>query len=342
MITKEMNENNEVLTSISLFDFLWRWKRLLTGVFVGTIILSAVVSLLITPKFKSTVIMFPTSTNSISKSLLAENFGGKEDILAFGEEERAEQMIQILHSGMIRDRVIEKFDLMTHYDIDPKSKYKMTQLQKKYENNIKYKRTKYMAVEVSVLDADAKMAQDIANEIAGLVDSVINFMQKERAIKAFMIVEEAYVKLKTEIDEMEDSLNLFRDKGIHDYESQAERLYETLAKELAAGNTRGIKAIEDRLEILARYGGQFVSIRDNLEHEKKQLSFLKTKYEEAKIDAEAILPQKFIVDHAQKAEKKSYPVRWLIVVVSTISALLMTIILIIFFDNLKIFLNLQK
>jgi hypothetical protein len=59
------------------------------------------------------------------------------------------------------------------------------------------------------------------------------------------------------------------------------------------------------------------------------LSYLKARYEEAKVDAEENLPQKFVVESAYKAEKKSYPVRWIIVLVSTLAAFFISILVII-------------
>ncbi|MCK5840290.1 MAG: hypothetical protein KAG99_10600, partial [Bacteroidales bacterium] len=85
---------------------------------------------------------------------------------------------------------------------------------------------------------------------------------------------------------------------------------------------------------LAKYGGPYVSLRDALEHEKKQLSLLKTKYEEAKVDAEEELPQKFVVSSAYKAEKKSYPIRWLIVLVTTLAAFMFTVLVVIIIENI--------
>jgi type IV secretory pathway component VirB8 len=85
---------------------------------------------------------------------------------------------------------------------------------------------------------------------------------------------------------------------------------------------RGIHALDEKLKILATYGGPYVSIRDALEHEKKQLSYIKARYEEAKIDAYQDIPQKFVVESAYKAERKAYPVTWIILVLSTIGTLL--------------------
>jgi len=324
--------------------FIIKWWKPLLIVAVIAIIASFIFTLpyFITPKYKSNVVLFPTSTSSISKALISENVGADNDVLEFGEEEQAEQMLQILHSNLIRDKVIEKYDLLDHYDIDTASKYKKTYLYKEYEGNVKFRRTEYMAVEISVLDTDPQMAADIANDIAELLDSTKNRMQKDRAIKAFQIVQEEYLKLKNEVMEMEDSLSVLRAFGVHDYESQSEMINRQLAIEIARGNARGVRALEDKLEILAKYGGPYVSIRDALEHEKKQLSHIKAKYEEAKVDANEELPHKFVVNNAFKAEKKSYPIRWLIMVVSIISSLLITLIVIIVLENILKNFDLKK
>ncbi len=337
MTAKEKPQENNALNSLSILFFLWKWRKILIIITGATVIVSAAVSLMITPKYESTVIMFPTSTNSISKSLIADNYGEKKDIMEFGEEEQSEQLLQVLNSSLIRDRIVAKYDLFSHYEISPEDRYRQTKLQKEYAANIKFNRTKYMAVEISVMDKDPQMAADIANDIAALLDSVMNEMQKERAIKGFHIVENTYNKLQADINRMEDSLTWLRSKGVFDYESQSERIFEQFSKEVAAGNTRGVESLQNQLDTLAKYGGAYVSLRDALEHEKKQLVNIKLKYEEAKIDAEEFLPHKFIVDRAYKAEKKAYPVRWMIVIVSTLSVFFLSVIGLIIFENIKSF-----
>ena len=330
----EIRDNNN-FNSTSFLLFLYKWKKLL--LIIGLVAIGASIlfssSFFITPKYKSTVIMFPTSTNSISKALMTDNNGSKQDILEFGAEEQAEQLLQILNSNKIRARVIQKYNLIEHYRINPDSKYKNTLLFKEYENNISFRRTEFMAVEIQVLDREPQTAADIANDIAALLDSTKNAMQKERAIKGCKIIESEYTKLKTEIKQMEDSLKALRKKGVNDYETQAEAYNTQLAIALSHNNMSGAKALEEKLSNLSEYGGAYVSLRDALEYEKKQSSILETKYAEAKVDAEQVLPCKFIVNCAYKAEKKTYPIRWLIVLVSTISALLLGVLTIIVIEN---------
>jgi len=335
-MTEEVKRGMD-FNSSNLLLFIVRWKRPLGIITVMALVASAIFSssVFIPPKFESTVIMFPTSTASVSKSLLSQNPQGKQDLLQFGEEEQAEQLLQILNSDEIRNRVVVKYDLMNHYGIDPTAKYSQTKLFKEFESNIKFKRTEFQSVRVDVLDTDPVMAANIANDIAALVDSVKNRMQQERAYMAMLIAETEYFGMRDYVQELEDSLNALRAMGINDYESMSERFTEYYAKAILEGNQRAMTKLEEQLATLSKYGGAYVSIRDILEHEKKQLSHLRVKYKEAKVDAEQTLPHKFIVNNAVPAEKKSYPVRWLIVLVSTLSAFLFALLTIIAVENFK-------
>ncbi len=333
----QINDSDN-FNSTNFIVFLWQKKVLLISLTVAAAILAAIFSspFFITPKFKSTFVLFPTSTNSISKALLGDNQGYKQDLLQFGEEEHAEQLLQILNSSKIRDRIIQKYDLMNHYDIDEDSKFKRTLLNKEYKSNIKYRRTENMAVEISVMDKDPVVASNIANDIAALLDSLKIGMQKERALRGYQIVKREYESLRDDIHAKEDSLTKLRELGVFDYETQSEMINRQMAIEIAKNpNSNAVKALEERLDILAKYGGPYVSIRDGLEYEKKLLVDIKEKFDKAKIDAEEELPQTFKVDPAYPAEKKSYPVRWLIVMVASVSTLLLTIFILILIDSLK-------
>lgn len=323
------NQNHKPFLSGVLMQVVYSYKKHLTIIGIIAILLSAIFSgsYFITPLFKSIVILYPTASNSISKVLLSDNFSNSKDILEFGEIEQTEQMLQVLNSNKIRDRIIGKYDLLDHYNIKPGSKYRMTRLHNEYESNFKFRRTEYMAVKITVYDKDPQLAADMANDVADLVDSTINHMQKKIAIKAFKIVELEYNKLKNEIKVNEDSLTILREFGVHDYESQSEMFNRQLAIEMAKGDSKSIGRLEKKLETLAKYGGPYVSLRDALEHDKKQLSQLKAKYGEAKVDATESLPHTFVINTAYKAEKKTYPIRWLIVLVSTFASLFLAVIL---------------
>jgi uncharacterized protein involved in exopolysaccharide biosynthesis len=326
-------ENPYNLSKKTILSEMLKWKKQLFIIVITTIIVSTIVSIFIKDKYQSSVILFPTTTSSISKALITENYGGKDDILEFGDIEQAEQLIQILNSDEIKDRIIEKYDLMNHYCIDDSDDFKKTKLSRMYHNNISFKLTKYMAVEIKVLDYNSDTAALIANDISMLLDTVKNRMRKEIAQEAFNIVKNEYLYQNEYVIKLEDSLTSLRQLGVIDYESQAERITEQLSIAILQGKQNAVKALEAKLAILSKYGGAYVSIRDQLEYEKKQLTFIHAKYQSAKVDAENNLQHKFIVNKAVAAEQPIYPIRWLIVLISTISVLLLSIFLILLFNK---------
>lgn len=320
--------------SVDLILYLWNRRLpliLITGL---AAVVSIIVSLTIEEKYKSEVIIFPTAASSISHDLLATNIAKKE-IMKLGEDEEVEQLLQVLNSDEIRARIIAKYDLMNHYEIDTAAKYPLTMLNEEFDENISFLPTKFMSVQIQVMDKDPELAARMANDISNLVDTIMNNMQKERAQKALALVEHEYFAFKNNIKLLQDSLKKISAFGVVDYESQAEVTNQAYAQAILNGNTSAANKLQKKIDVLAKYGGAYMAIAYQLEFETEQLSKLKAKYGEAQLDATQNLPNKFVVNSATVAEKKSYPIRWLIVVVSTISAFIMTVLLLVVFDAIN-------
>lgn len=335
-------DQHNIFDSTNLVVYLYSWRKPLIIVTVVAAILAGVFSgpFFVAPKYESTVTVFPTTTNSLSKALLPQKFASRgQDILEFGAEEQAEQLLQILNSDQIRNAIIERYELADHYEIDSNSKYLRTELYKTYADNISYRRTEYMSVEINVLDTDPDTAAFIANDIVVLLDQVKNDIQKQRAKKGLAIIEREYNALKGEVKGLEDSLTLLRYKGVHDYESQSSALSEQLATALIEQGqgraAKAVEAIENKLDTLAKYGGTYVSLRDELQYLKEEVVKLKTAYDQASVDVTEVLPATFQVNSAYPAEKKSYPTRWLIVLLAGLGAFTITLISILILDTIR-------
>lgn len=280
---------------MDIIRFVFKHKWPIIGVTLIAAIASVIVSLVITPKFKSSVILFPKTQVSASQALnTAELINTDDHIMNFGDEEATEQLIQTLYSEEIRFKIIDKFNLLNHYKIDLKSGFPMTKLHETFMKNIRFKRTEYMAIQIEVLDTDAQMAANIANEIAVLLDSTLNEMQRSVAVEIFKMVEKQYKNLQSEIGIIEESLNK-----------------------------------------TSKSNPKYISLTEQLINENKRLSEMKSKLVEAEVNAIQKLPRKFIVANAYAAEKKSYPVRWVICSVSTLSAFLFAVLLMLFLEKYK-------
>lgn len=353
--------------SESLVLLVIRWRKpLMISVMVGAI-LSYIFSgpAFISPKYKSSVIFFPTATNSISKALLDEGGSDKQDLLAFGAEEEAEQMLQILNSDEIRNKIIEKFDLMNHYRISPDISFPRTRLDEMVNDNVLFSRTEFMSVRIDVYDEDPQTAADMANEIAALLDSIKSRIQNTRAQQALMIMNDAFEKKKMLVKEMEDSLQSIREKGVMDFRTQSQIVNNEYmaavavhANEQAAlkvlekykpaddtmvintkarinGAAARMKELGAQLQTLTRFGGASVSLNEQLTNEREELSRMQQQFEKLTIDANQNLSHKFLVNKAVKAEKKTYPVRWLIVLVTTLITFMVSFIVILSIERYK-------
>ncbi|MBO4602708.1 MAG: hypothetical protein J5651_06080 [Salinivirgaceae bacterium] len=329
----EENQNMFKFDAVDLILYFWkrRWAIIIVG--FATAIISSIVSLCMTERYKSEVILFPSAAGSVSQDLLSISSMGKS-ILRLGEDEELDQLMQVLQSDEIRRRIIEKYDLMNHYEIKSNSKYRNTQLYKKYDNNIVIRPTKFLSISITVWDTDPQIAANIANDISYLVDTVKNNMMHEKALLALELVKNEYDSLLHDIQIKEDTLNSLRKRGVVDYEKQAEALSSALGVALSNGNTKAADNIQKRLDKLGEIGGPYIDIYNQLLFDKERISDLRTKLAEAQIDARQNLPQKYVVNKATVAEKKSYPVRWLIVVTSTAAAVILLMLGMIIFDSI--------
>ncbi len=288
-------QENQVYSSVDIFRFLVRnYKPIIALTLIGAIA-SIIIALSITPKYKSAIVIFPASTSSISKALLTDMSMTPKDIMKFGEEEETEQLMQILQSDEITARIIQKYKLLNHYKIDSGSKFYKTALLNEYYDNVSIKKTEFQAIEIKVMDTDPEYAALIANDIAALLDSVYNKIQKDRSFKALEIVEKVYSDQKTFVDGLKDSI----------------------------------------ISISVGKSSIYNSMAKQLDEEIVHLSLLKSKLNEAKVDAFQDLPHKYIVNPAQVSEKKAYPVRWLIVVVSTISTFVFALFFLLILERFK-------
>lgn len=332
-----MKVENEKQFSFSLWDLLdlAYSKRISLIIVLGlALVISVIVSFMMPNQYESRIVLFPSSSGSVSEALLSRSYSSK-DLLKFGTEEEVEQFLQILKSDDIRNKVIDEFDLMNHYQIDKSGPYPRTRLYRLYDNNVNIRRTEFNSIRITVLDETPEIAAEMATAIADYGDSLISKIQKVRAIRAFKLVEKEYLETQRQLAFLHDSLRSLRSLGIFEYESQAEVLNQAYADALIKGNRQATEEIQKKLDILSRYGGIYSSLRNEVVYETERLGQLKIKYTEARLDAEQDLPHKYVVSQAEVPERKAYPIRWLIVAVSLIATFILAMLTLIVLETVK-------
>ena len=132
---------------------------------------------------------------------------------------------------------------------------------------------------------------------------------------------------------LEDSLKKLHAIGIYDYDIQIAALSEQLAIEIARGNEKSIENIEKKIEFINNYKNINNNLNIRIEQNNQHITDIKSKLEEARIDATHNVPHKFVVTTAYITEKPSYPIRWIIVSVTMISTFMLLVLLLIFIEN---------
>jgi uncharacterized protein involved in exopolysaccharide biosynthesis len=328
------NNSDFGFSAFSLFGYILKKLKFLFIVAIAAAIVSGAASFLITPKYKAKVVLFPAASTPVSQVLLT-SYPTNKNIEGFGEEEEAEQVLQVLNSDLIKDRMINKYDLVNHYEISPNSKTKKTQLYREFESNASFRRTEFNSIEITVLDKDPVLAANMANDISDQIDTIINDIRKDRVRQAFKIVENEYFTYQTKIKLMEDSISEMRKKGINNYEGLVDRLTEGYSKALINNNPKAAEKIDDRMKSVAPFATTYISLRERIGGEYGQLSNLKSRYLAMRVEVEQNLPTTYIVDRAFPADKKSTPIRSLIIILSMLSAMILGIVAALIFDNWK-------
>jgi len=332
-----MINDNSIFNINNLLKFCLKHKvSLMISLFFAVLISSIVSLFFMEEKFKSSAVIFPTTTNSISQALLIEDNPYKKDILEFGEEESTEQLLQVLNSDMIQDSIVEIFNLYNHYKINKEDPYAKTWMNLAIEERITFKKTPFNSIKIEVLDKDPNIASDIANKCLDLVDSAIKEIKSQRSKKAFFICKERKKDLEILMKEVNDSLDSLRNKGVIYGEVQVERLTEQYAICLAQNNQRGAQILKNELEVISKYVTEHNLLFRRTIEIQEELNRVQNVCDLIKIDSEYELTNMFVINKAYPADKKSYPIRWLVVFLASFSTLITTIIFLRLFEVLNI------
>lgn len=293
------------------WELINRHWRILAFVGVAAIVLSAILSgpWLLKPRFRSQAVVYPVNLNSYSI------------------ETRADQLLQLLESNSTRDSIIAQFRLVEHYDLDTAATGGRGALYNHYAERVKIEKTRYESVDIRVTDEDPVRARDMVRAILHQTDLLARRLQRENSREQLAIVRTSIARTGAKLDSVARRLDALRaERGLLDYNTQTKELTKGYMLSLAGGG-RGQGQIEELLDALAEDGGEFhrlSALNDWLIGEyagklAEERQFLQ--------DVNKELTYTNVVIYPEVSDKKVYPVRWLIVLVSTATALLLCYIL---------------
>jgi hypothetical protein len=151
--------------------------------------------------------------------------------------------------------------------------------------------------------------------------------------QALKIVKEAFDNTLFMMRQLEDSLQSLRQLGVLDYKSDVEAYTKSYAKAIEKGNKTAVLELENKLDVLKKYGGAYLYVNENLKKYRFKYPVLKAKYDDELMNYKESLPFKFVVEKAIPNEYKAKPKRLIILALSSISAFLITFLVLLFKEN---------
>lgn len=313
---KKYFESDEVLSLI------WRWRKQFIIVFLLAFVGSAVFSspFFIKPKYKSFAQVYPTNLQKYS------------------DESATEQMLQMLESDIIRETICREFNLDSIYEIKKDDPHFKTLLYREYADNVHFKKTKHESVEIVVLDTDPDRAFSMVNAILERFNIEVKRIQDDKLIEAVKTIKEMMNIKKDEITTLEKEINRIRkDYGILDYGSQVKNLSKEYYRLIArgTGNSAKIDRIKKELDNLKSKGIEYERLSGRLWVARDSYNGLKLKFEAEQNELQRTKEYIMNFVNPYRADKKSYPVRWLIVLVSVSTCMLGAIGVVSFLDRIN-------
>jgi len=307
----------------NLLEILWKWKKHLIIVGVLAIVFSSIFSssLFLKPKFKSTARIYPSF-----------------NIYTFSDESESEQLLEFANSQDIKFKVIDAFNLSEVYKISKQDPLYQTYILGEFNDNVSLKKTEYETVEISVLDTDPKRACQMCDSIISFLDQKIRSVQRIKFDEVVHIAKKDLNAINHEIDSIKTKLDVLRkDFKILDYESQAKEITRGMVTVLAEQkkNTSGGKELQEWMKNLSEKGGEYELLAAQQKLCLIQKDSIKKVYDQSVSNANKKINYGQRVQSPIPADKKSYPIRWLIVLVSTFASLFAAMLVILVLENQK-------
>lgn len=263
------------------------------------------------PKFKSTAIVYPLNSGEYS------------------DESRTEQLMQMFQATDIRLKLIDKFDLYEAYEIpegQPSSKFYMNI---EYNNRIITSKTSYESVKLEVLDEDPEKAKAMADEVLIELNNVMQRFHHNRGRSR----SEAYKKQMdyqlSVVDSIEIEISkLSEENNLLEFESQTRELMKGYIKSLSKGkNSAESKELKEWLVKMEKSGSTYQSLQNISEQATVQYGSLTKLFLQWRSVGYEDVHYFDMVVKPEVADRKAWPVRWLIVLLAIVSASFLTLVI---------------
>lgn len=314
------SESTLNLDMVTILKLIKKWKKHFGITLVAAALLSIIFTMpfFIKPLYKSYAIVYPSN------------------LIVYSEESPTEQLIQQFNSDLVRDRIIESFELYNHYDIDTTAAFPKTAMQKKYQSLVSINKTQFESVSIEVLDYDPVVAARICDSLITFTNHNIIQLQRSKTAEVVVINRDRMLTVKNELDSLEVLLANLRDQNeIIDFNVQTKEYSRSFYRAIA-GNQPGLNRLDSEGDKLRSKGNQILSLVEYSNAMRYEYVALKSAYMKSLSDYSKELTYCNVITKPIPAERKTSPKRSMIVILVTFSSVFMAFLFIIIFERYRL------
>jgi len=359
-----------------LLDLLFvmaKRKRLIIGITLGSALLIAIISLMMSPIYLAETKIISPQVNSSMNAQLLNQIGAASGLLGVvpGVKSPNELYIGLLKSRPVLDRIIDRFDLMRLYD----EKYR-EDARRSLLKNIKARNDlKSGIITIGIEDKDPKRSADMANALIEELRVMNKGLSVTEAAQRRLFFEEQLKDAKDSLSKSEEAMKGFQEKsGAVKIDAQADAIIggiSQLMAQIAAKDVQvrvmrtystpqnpdilraeeELKGMRDQLSKLESKsegtsvmvptgnmpstGTQYVRLMRDLRFNETLYELLFGQFQAAKIDEARDAAVIQVIEKAVPPEKRSRPKRRLMVILAIISGFFVSIALAFFMEYME-------
>ncbi len=312
-----------------ILQLLWRRKTHLLIIVFLSFLLAVIFSgsFFITPKFKSFAILYP----DIEKVYSAEN--------------ESEQMLQWLESRDISDSIIARFNLMNHYKINPSDPQKVSRTFREFQRHVFISTTKFESVKIEIMDRNPQMACDLVVAMIDFYNKKVNAAHRQKYQEILAIEEQRLNEKKLQLDSLMAMIVDMRLKyGLIDYGIQSNEVMRGYLGTFDGSGTAKVNRAEiNKLKSdIESKGDSLLLLTNLLTSVTHAYNNYLISFEDAQRNVNKELTFASVVTNPVPADKKSYPIRWIIVLISGLGGFLVAAITFLIVDRIELNNELKK
>lgn len=349
-------------TKLDQFIHLCYEKRKALIVFYSAIAVISVVIVLLMPNwYESKAVILPNATSSgaLNAMSIISNLGIGGNLFG-GKVDDYNRYLAILKSRALKDKLISKYNLHEKYG----NQYYINTL-RQIDDYLKVEVGDEMQIEISFMDKDQDLVQDMTRSIIFWLDSInIELSVKEARQNREFVGSRFDMALDSVIQIENDISRFMREQKVIDLENQlkygieqaAQLKAEILSKEVELYSVRSqyskdnplVQLLELQVESMQKkfdeffYNGKdnnlippfsavpeiskkYLEIQRRAEYNRKILEFLAPQYEQTRIEEARTTPTIQILDEPDRPERKVKPKRSIIVIVTMLISMIISL-----------------